>query len=329
MSDQLEIQYPKKFVVKSNRMVRARTELTKLEHQVVAGLIAELKKQDTEFDVVTIQVKDLIRKAGTASQEFYNRGKEICQGLLDQKIEVQRTDEDGNRTYRGVNLFSMCEYEEGRGAIKARFTEDMRPFLLQLKNRFTMYLLQFFLRLDRKHSMRIYELLKMMEFVSVLKISVEELREVLGLLDKYNSFSHLKKHVIETAREEIAEKTDIRFTYHVERDGRTPVRVKFYIHEKEQVDTAVPPPEDQFEKENGDLVDYDSGDRTEMHLSVKDMFLSELSQEQIAEVSDSKLEEMEARAIKRSQELNSGRSWSVVASNALPIMKTIWAEEVA
>jgi hypothetical protein len=85
--------------------------------------------------------------------------------------------------------------------------------------------------------MRIYELLKMREGLRFLRISVEELREILCCEHSYNRFTDFKRWVIENARDELKEKADIYFNYKVERDGQTPVRINFII-KKNNPDTA-------------------------------------------------------------------------------------------
>jgi hypothetical protein len=120
---------------------------------------------------------------------------------------------------------------EGSGYIEAKFNDDMKPFLLQLKRQFTMYRLQNFMQLSSQHSMRVYELIKMQEGLRYLCVSVEELREVLCCEHTYDRFSDFKRYVLERARTEIADTCDIYFTYKVERDGRTPVRVHLLIHQ--------------------------------------------------------------------------------------------------
>jgi plasmid replication initiation protein len=68
---------------------------------------------------------------------------------------------------------------------------------------------------DKRTVVKANELLKMREGISVLRMSVEELREILGLENSYQYFSELKHHVIKKAQEEIREKTDIYFTYDI------------------------------------------------------------------------------------------------------------------
>jgi len=103
-----------------------------------------------------------------------------------------------------------------------------------------MYRLQNFMQLGSQHSMRMYELIKMREGLRHLCLSVEELREILCCEHTYGRFSDFRRHVLERARTEIKDTCDAYYTYMVERDGRTPVRVRFLIHRREENET--PPP---------------------------------------------------------------------------------------
>ena len=216
-------------VVKSNSLVQSRINFTKLEHRVVAMLIAQLRKDDEEFGEQRVYIKDLADLSGRSGKSLYDQAEEICQKLLDQKIHVRTQTEDGRRRYKGYNCMSTCEYVEGSGYITAKFNDDMRPFLLQLKRRFTQYNLQCFMKLSSQHSMRIYELLQMRQGLSYLRIGIDELREILCCEHSYERFADFKRWVLEKAREELKEKTDIYFNYSVERDGQTPVRINFAI----------------------------------------------------------------------------------------------------
>ncbi len=218
-------------VVKANHLIRGRINWTKMEHRVVAMLVAQLKQEDESFEMQRVHISDLMDMAQVSSRDIYDRAEEVCRKLLNQKVHVRTSTDDGRRVYQGYNCLSTCRYVEGSGYIEAKFNDDMKPFLLQLKRQFTMYRLQNFMRLSSQHSMRMYELIKMREGLRHLCLSVEELREVLCCEHTYDRFSDFKRYVLERARTEIADTCDIYFTYKVERDGRTPVRVRLLIHQ--------------------------------------------------------------------------------------------------
>ena len=226
-------------VVKANQLIRGRINWTKLEHRVVAMLVAQLSQEDETFEMQRVHISELMDMAQVSSHDIYNRAEEVCRKLLNQKVHVRTRTEDGRRMYQGYNCLSTCRYVEGSGYIEAKFNDDMKPFLLQLKRQFTMYRLQNFMQLGSQHSMRVYELIKMQEGLHHLCLSVEELREVLCCKHTYERFSDFRRHVLERARTEIKDTCDTYYTYTVERDGRTPVRVRFLIH---RWDEGGPPP---------------------------------------------------------------------------------------
>jgi hypothetical protein len=227
-------------VVKANQLIRGRINWTKLEHRVVAMLVAQLKQEDSSFEMQRVHISELMDMAQVSSRDIYDRAEEVCHKLLNQKVHVRTSTKDGRRMYQGYNCLSMCRYVEGSGYIEAKFNDDMKPFLLQLKRQFTMYRLQNFMQLSSQHSMRVYELIKMREGLRYLCVSVEELREALCCEHTYDRFSDFKRYVLERARTEIAETCDVYFTYKVERDGRTPVNVHLLIHQKEANEESSP-----------------------------------------------------------------------------------------
>jgi plasmid replication initiation protein len=295
-------------IVKANKLVQAKMPLSKVEHRVIGALISYLDKDDEEFGFQKLHIKDLMEESGINDQALYHRAKDICQSLLDKKLEIKRK-EDGKRVYKGINLMDSCEYKEGDGYIKAKFNESMGPYLLQLKKRFTMYEAGHFLPLRSTYSMRIYELLKMREGVSVLRISVEEFRDILGLQDKYEYFSHLEHHVIKKAQEEVANKTDVSFTYDTEKEGRSVERLNFFIHSDDEE------PEDTTKIE----------DRTQApDIDVVNMFLSDLSQKEIDNLDQEALDALHEKAVERAQRENPDRSENVIQAEAYRHMKALW-----
>jgi plasmid replication initiation protein len=260
-------------VVKANQLIRGRINWTKLEHRVVAMLVAQLKQEDESFEMQQVHITDLMDMAQISSRDIYDRAEEVCRKLLNQKVHVRTSTEDGRRVYQGYNCLSTCRYVEGSGYIEAKFNDDMKPFLLQLKRQFTMYRLQNFMQLSSQHSMRVYELIKMREGLRYLCVSVEELREVLCCEHTYDRFSDFKRYVLERARTEIADTCDIYFTYKVERDGRTPVRVHLLIHQREnqesenQESEVGPPTLIRREQKDGSSSDQPERDRPERDTS--------------------------------------------------------------
>jgi len=299
-------------IVKANKLVQAKMPLTKLEHRVLAMLISQLDKGDQEFEFQKLPIKDLQTVSEKQSSgRLYQRAEEICDQLLDKKLKIKHETEDGRRVYDGINLMARCKYIEGDGHIKAKFNEEMKPYLLQLKRRFTMYDAGYYVPLQSAHSMRIYELLKMREDISVLRISVEELREILGLEGKYEYFSHLEHHVIQKAQEEVAGKTDISFTYDKEKEGRSVKRLRFFIHS------------DKEKPESPTKIE----DRTEApEVDVTSMFMSDLSQEEIDSLDSETIDSLHEKAVEKAKRQNPNQSGTVIQAEAYRHMKSMYQD---
>jgi len=332
-------------VVKSNDFVKAKLDWTTVEHRITLAMIAQLRKEDDEFDYQRVRLKDVIELSGGKSQDLYSRGEEICDKLLDQKLKIREENEDGQREYRGYNLMSACKYIEGSGVIRAKFNPDMRPFLLELKRRFTMYRLQFAMRLSTPYAIRLYEIIKMRQDLRFMKMPIQELRETLSVEHKYERFTDLKKHILEPARKEIKEKCDVYFTYRVERDGRTPVGINFMIHSNEEVQPTVeelPDQEEQAEEiaerkqsrqqtpaepsRESSQPDLFSAPEETPRLDATSLFQQELTQEELQQVSDKQLNRLREEARHLAEQNNPDRGESVLVIETYRNMKQAWEE---
>jgi len=304
-------------VVKHNDLIQARSNLSKIEHRVIAMLIAQLDRSDESFDLQRIHIRDIIEKSGSSSQDLYSRGKEICQRLLNQQIHIQ-TRENGSRVYEGYNALDKIRYVEGDGYIEARFNDSMKPFLLELKRRFTIYQLEAFMQLASRYSMRIYELLKMREDLRWLRMPIQRLRELLSCEDKYERFGDFRRRVIERAQSEINETTDIAFTYKVEREGQSPKRINFMIEPKtsahHEIEAVRREPE-EGPQEVG--VSAGEGESDEIQFNLYAMVLSDLSQERLSELSEEDIREAIRIGKEQANATNGDRSSAVLASEAV------------
>lgn len=331
---------PGTMVVKSNELIQARLDWSTLEHRVTLHLISQIRKEDSEFRYQTVRIKDINEMTGSSSQALYTRAVEICESLIDQKVRIKREEASGERKYTVYNLLSSCEYIEGSGEIRARFNQDMKPFLLNLSKRFTRYRLQFAMRLRSVYAIRFYELMKMREGLKVMRISIDRLREMLAVENKYTRFTDLKRNVIEPARREVRETCDVYFTYKVERDGRSPVRLLLFFHENEEVlnaaDPNLKPPE---EKEVARTIYYDQTaanepkelftekpSRQQLHLDARALFMQDLSQNDLNDLSEKQIEAWYQQANRKVTKSESGPD-SYIAAKVLQEMHRLWRTE--
>lgn len=226
----------RQFVVKSNDFVGARYDWTMLQQRMVLALIAQLRPDDERFAMQRLEIREFLDAGDFKGNSYYDRVREAAKQLLDQKIYVR----ESSTRFAGYNLLAYVGFDEHGGYIDAKFTEEMRPYLLQLKRRFTKYELRDVFRFQSPYSVRIYELAVQFADIGHRTVLVDDLRDMLMLEDKYPRFSDLKRRVLEQATAEIVRYTDLVVSYTVKRKGRSAHSVRFNIRVK---DASDPPKE--------------------------------------------------------------------------------------
>jgi plasmid replication initiation protein len=293
----------KQLVVKANDLIRGKANWTKLEHRVFAMMVAQLRKDDDEFRPQKIYVKDLLELSDTDYGALYERLEDVCQKLVQQSIAV-RDHVDGNRRrYTAMSPVEYAQYVEGEGYILAKFSESMKPFLLQLKGRFTMYRLRQFMPLRSQYSMRIYELVMMRADLKYLRISVEELREMLHCEEKYDRFIDFKRRVLEVACDEINQKTEESIGFNVERKGQTATHINFHIGERTRLSDH-PDPQARS-RANTSPTRSGSG---RPNIDVRELVVSDLTGQELDRFSDDQIDEAVAAGRAHARQENTGAS---------------------
>jgi len=339
---------PETVVAKSNDLVRGRHNFSTIEQRIFVAMVAQLDRDEDTFSLQSVPIRKV--SSETNESDLYRRIDNITDRLLDRVIEIRAQDEQGREEqFVKYNVFSRCQYDRGSGVVKAKFTEDMRPFLLRLKEKFTLYLITVFLRLRSKYSTQIYELLKMRQGLSNLRMSVGEFRRTLGLEDKYKEFAQMKRRVIEQARGELKERADIYFTYRVIREGRRAKEIQFYIHEneavtaelKEEVSALKDAPDTMVGRAGGEpdqaeervaedqetsmpRIGRDTGEKPS--IDAKRMFFEDLSQEELSSLSSSEIDAIYQRAQSQVSEETPKAASSVLAYKTYNRMKQLWEE---
>lgn len=93
------------------------------------------------------------------------------------------------------------------------FHERVVPLLSDLKASFTQFLLNDVADFSSIYSYRIYQLMMRYKSTGYVKISLNDLRFMLMLMDKYPLTADLKKRVVDTATDEINEKRQKKKSY--------------------------------------------------------------------------------------------------------------------
>lgn len=159
------------------------------------------------------------------------------------------TDETGTRDI-GISPVGYTENPHNNDYIVIGFTPQIMPYISALKKCFTKYQLADVLKLKSRYAIALYRWLMMSwrqyEFYFGTKertpeqlvsyrnprISLTELKQIMGTGDKYADFRNLRKWVLDTAVDEINDKTGYSVAYEKVSSGRRVTGIIFHITDK-------------------------------------------------------------------------------------------------
>ncbi|MDP2364071.1 MAG: replication initiation protein, partial [Ignavibacteria bacterium] len=140
-------------VVKSNFLIEASYKLSAPEQRVILFLVSMINPDDEEFREYVFPIKKFAEMAGLKHKQEYAQTEEITKSLIGRVFTIHSP--TGKLQ---ISWLSSAEYQDGKGAVSLKFDSKLKPFLLQLKERFTKYHIEQVMHLKSSYSIRIYEL---------------------------------------------------------------------------------------------------------------------------------------------------------------------------
>jgi len=203
-------------VIKHNKLIEARYSMTIAEQRIFLYMVSLLNFDIKEFSTLNIYTKDIINKFNLNNDgDSFSSMRKACESLISCKIDISNSE-----AIHIINVFASIYHKKGSGLIQAKFSEEIKPYLLELRSHFTKYNLTSISQFKSEYSIRIYEILKMTEFHAngqgkfFKQMTVESLRKTLGIKpQEYLKMSNLEVNVIKRAVTEISAKSDLLVEY--------------------------------------------------------------------------------------------------------------------
>lgn len=209
--------------VQANSLVSARYRLTLGEQRMVLMMICKIDYEDEAFKGYVISIKELAETLQLNEDCAYREANGITDRLLKRILRIKRP--DGSL----LKCNWIAEAIHQPGSVTLTPAPSLRPYLLELRERFTIVPLNHIKGLRSQYSVRIYMLLRQYLGLGSFELDVDEFKEILGIDDKYQRFNELRRWVVEAAQKELNEKADLSFKLETLRTGRTITRLKFII----------------------------------------------------------------------------------------------------
>ena len=234
-----------KRITKSNAIVNASYRFSLNELRILLYGLSHIDPRADEFPMFhRVRVKDLA--------DFYDIGEKDRGSFYDDIKEALIT-KFWNREFsyydeaRGevVKRTFLIEVAHGRkdGTLAYEYNPKIKKELQKLSKRFTSYFLSNVANMKSAYAVRIYEIAVMCLNASkkpktTFSRTVEDLKHVLGISDKYKHFFNMKRYVLEIAKRDINRHSDIRMTYKVIKLGRSPHEIEFTVSRKPKLNQA-------------------------------------------------------------------------------------------
>lgn len=225
-------------VVKSNDLIqKTRFSLTTEQQKLVLYLISKIKPTDENFQEYEIKILDYLVLTGIEKNgKSYQSIKDSIKALADKSTWV----ETENRGEVLIRWLQKVRIDKEQGTIFVRIDEDLKPYLLQIKENYTQYELVFTMMLKSKYSIRAYEYFISKHFNKLVpysfKVDIEEFKKRVGA-ERYNNYKDLNTRVIKPIIYELNEYTDKNISIEPIKEGRKTKYLNVKIETKEILET--------------------------------------------------------------------------------------------
>ena len=225
------------YVVQANNLISGKQSLSLNGAKILRTAIMQIQKDDEELKPYIISTGELAELLHIPKDNIYRVIDSVSDELMSSYAEA-RAEQGERKKFKKINWVSFCEYDSAVGfAIK--LNSDMKPYLLNLKERYTQYTLDNILAMKSVYGVRIFELINekiktrlIPKTGTDIEMSLQYIRECCNCEKKYDRFSQFKARVLDRAVEEINRVTLFKVSYDYIKDGKTVTGIMFHVNMK-------------------------------------------------------------------------------------------------
>lgn len=213
-------------VKQSYELNNAKYSLNAVETDLIMKMIAEIKNEDKDFHPYRFKVSEIETKIG----KKLNRDslKTMATELRRKNLYIDK----GKGSFLVTGWVSSFEYYADKGEIELCFDPKLKPYLLELQNRFAKADIRYIFQLSSEYAKRIYTIFKQWEKIGEYKIEVAEWQRILDVPKSMMIYNRFKEKIIETAKEQINEKTELEVDYKEIKTGRKVTHLEWTIKKR-------------------------------------------------------------------------------------------------
>lgn len=234
-----EIVEPREIVKADNELFRAKYGM---KNTLAGRIFMAFASLVDENDIATEGRGNFIRYSIPASSvigdidaggDYYKELKKAAHSLLDQKLFRKI----GKNGFQGYTLFATIIYENG--IITGEFHQELKPFFLEVKKKFTRLSLNQYLKLPSVYSQQMFGFLQSWHDQPEIEVPVQELHEMLDTPESLRKdFRNFRLRVLEKAHKDITGLTSLRYEWEPVKKGRAVVAVRFIFSRRRALPVA-------------------------------------------------------------------------------------------
>ena len=250
-------------VVRSVDLVRqGQYSLSLQEQRFLFYCISKVKPNDTVESSYDISLKDFLSVCGLQTSTSYSNIRDsIITVMAKMVLRLEEVSDKGKHRFSIINWFSEMSYEEGKGIVHFQFGQRVMNELVNLArynekaDNKLFYIsdeLKYMLPFRCRYSYYLYSLLRTYQNVNEWVFPIEELRQKLDVFERspspeeyrktleekiprkplYPRFPDFRRNVLDPAKRDINEYSNIIVDYRPIKKGRTVVAIKFIFENK-------------------------------------------------------------------------------------------------
>lgn len=214
-------------IAKHNDLIPSLCKFGLQELRLMAYCLSLIDSQkDVDFYFVTFSVSRMAEVFDINTNDIYAVAKQTAISINQKPAEFHSAD----RTQLSF-WFTDLIYHKGAGSLTFKFNESLKPYLLELKENFSLHRVKDIYQFKRSTTWLLYEALCQWKRSSTRtkEWTLDEFRKIVGVQGKYPRFVDLNKRVITPAVEDINRTSDIEVQWDRKKWGKEIVGVVFHI----------------------------------------------------------------------------------------------------
>lgn len=227
-----------RLVMKDNALIMASYSLSVEEQRLILACIEKAQRQQKPLDKDAIEINLSVREYADLYKVKMGGAYRTLSSSSDKLYERSiRMDDQGVR--RKVRwLQEQAVYDSGR--IHLVFSSLVSKHIREIVTKQSTYRLQQATQLRSQHAIRFFEILQIVvdpkTQEGVWEVTVNELKDLLEIADRYDRWIDLKKYVVLESVAQINKNTSLKVDWEVAtKDGRRITGLRFFVFEANQL----------------------------------------------------------------------------------------------